>query len=57
MLISLLVALVVIALIYWALTALPLPPIVRQVGVVILVIVAVLYLVGLLTGHAIIPLR
>lgn len=51
MLISLLIALVIIALVYWALTALPLPPVVRQIGVVVLVIVAVLYLIGLLTGH------
>lgn len=56
MLVSLLIALVVIALIYYALTALPLPPIVRQVGTVLLVIIAVLYLVGLLTGHRILPL-
>ena len=56
MLVSLLIALVVIALIYWALTALPLPPIVRQVGTVILVIVAVLYLIGVLTGHRILAL-
>lgn len=56
MLISLLIALVVIALLYWALTALPLPPVVRQIGIVVLVIVAVLWLIGVLTGHQIIPL-
>jgi uncharacterized membrane protein YwzB len=56
MLITLLVGLIVIALIYWALTALPLPPMVRQVGIVILVIVAVLYLIGLLTGHQLVRL-
>jgi hypothetical protein len=56
MLISLLVALVVIALVYYALTALPLPPIVRQVGTVLLVIIAALYLLGLATGHRVLPL-
>lgn len=57
MLISLLIALVVIALIYWALTYLPLPPMVRQVGVVLLVIIAAIYLIGLVTGHQLVPLR
>lgn len=53
MLVSLLVGLLVIAVVYYALTALPLPPVVRQIGVVILVVVAALWLIGLLTGHRI----
>jgi heme A synthase len=55
MLVSLLIALVVIALIYYALTNLPLPPMVRQIGTVLLVIVAALYLIGLATGRHILP--
>ena len=51
MLITLLVALVLVALCYFVLTALPLPPLVRQIGTVILVIVAVLYLIQVLTGR------
>ena len=51
MIITLLIVLVLIALAYWVLTALPLPPIVRQIGVVVLVIVSVLYLIGLVTGR------
>jgi hypothetical protein len=44
MLISLLVGLIVIALVYWALTYLPLPPVVRQIGVVLLVVLGALWL-------------
>ena len=51
MLITLLVALIIIAVLYWALTSLPLPPIVSQIGVVILVLFSVLYLLGVLTGR------
>jgi uncharacterized membrane protein YwzB len=56
MLIMLLVGLLIIAVVYYALYALPLPPIIKQVGTVILVVVAALWLIGLLTGHRIIPI-
>jgi hypothetical protein len=56
MLISLLVVLLVVAIVYVALTYLPLPPIVRQVGYVVLAIGFLLWLIGLLTGHQIIRL-
>jgi hypothetical protein len=55
MLLSLLVGLCIIALVYWALTTLPLPPLLRQIGVGILVIVAVLWAIGLLTGRHFLP--
>jgi hypothetical protein len=55
-LLSLIIGLVVIALFYWALTYLTLPPMVRQIGIVVLVIVAVLWLIGVLTGRVLIPL-
>jgi heme A synthase len=56
MLITLLVGLIVIALIYWALTYLPLPPVVRQIGVVLLVVLGALWLLGIATGHQIVRL-
>jgi uncharacterized membrane protein YwzB len=56
MLISLLVGLIVIALVYWALTYLPLPPVVRQIGVVLLVVLGALWLIGLVTGHQMVRL-
>lgn len=51
MLVTLLIGLVVIAIVYYALTALPLPPVVRQVGIVLLVIIGALWLIGVATGH------
>jgi hypothetical protein len=56
MLITLLIGLVVIAVIYWALTYLPLPPMLQRIGIVVLVIVAVIWLIGVVTGHRILPL-
>ncbi len=52
MLITFLFALVIIALIYWAITTLPLPPMVKTIATVILVIGAVIWLASLL-GHPI----
>lgn len=45
MLISLIVVLIVAALLYWVLTQLPLPPMVKTVATIIIVIVLVLWLV------------
>lgn len=56
MLVTLLIGLVLLALAYWALTYLPLPPVVKQIGVVVLVVVAVLWLIGLLTGRSFLAL-
>lgn len=50
LLITLLIALIIIALVYWVLTQLPLPAIVRTVAIVILVVFAVIYLLSLLPG-------
>ncbi len=48
MLLTLLVALIILALAYWVLTTLPLPPMVRTVGTVILVVIACLWLLNLI---------
>lgn len=45
MIISLIVGLVIIALIYWCITILPLPGIVKTVATVLLIIGAILWLV------------
>lgn len=50
MLISLLVALIVIALIYWIITQLPLPPLVQQIATIILVVFVVVWLISVLQG-------
>lgn len=55
MFVTLLIGLVVIALIYWALTQLPLPPVLQRIGIVVLVIVAVLWLLGVVTGRHLLP--
>lgn len=56
MLTSLIVALLVVAIVYVLLTYLPLPPIVRQVGYVVLVVVFLLWLIGVLIGHRVLAL-
>lgn len=50
MLISLLVLLLIVGLVYWAITTIPLPQPIRVIAIVILVIVAVVYLLGYLPG-------
>lgn len=55
MLVTLLVGLVIVALLWWALTNLPLPPILQRIGTVLLVVLSVLWLLGLLTGRHVIP--
>lgn len=52
MLISLLIGLLVVGVIYWAITYLPLPPVFKQVATVILVVVAVIWLIGVVTGRS-----
>ncbi len=48
MLISLLVGLLLIALVYWVLTQIPLPPLVAKIATIFLVIFAVLWLINIL---------
>lgn len=50
MLITLVVALIIIALIWWVITQLPLPPMIRTVATVIFVVAVVLWLLQLI-GH------
>lgn len=58
MLLSLLVALILVALIYWVITTLPLPSLIRTIAIVILVVVVVLWLVNLISGGSLgLPLR
>lgn len=47
MLITLLVVLLVVALIYWVITTLPLPQIVKTFAIVILVVIVCIYLLNL----------
>ena len=47
MLIELLIGLLIIGLIYWAITQIPLPPPVRTVAYVVLVIIAIIWLLRL----------
>lgn len=49
-LVSILVFLIILALCYWVLTALPLPAIIKTVGTVIIAVVGVLYLIQFLGG-------
>lgn len=56
MLVTLLIGLVVIAVIYWALTYLPLPPMLQRIGIVVLVVVALIWLIGVVTGKQLLPL-
>ncbi len=49
MLITILVALIIIALCYWVLTTLPLPPMVKTIGTVILVVFVCLWLIDLVS--------
>lgn len=49
-LIGILVALVILGLIYWLITLLPLPAPFKQVAMVILIIIAILWLANMLTG-------
>ncbi len=51
LLVTLLIFLVILSLCYWIIGLLPLPDPVRQIAIVILAIVAVLYLIGALTGQ------
>lgn len=59
MLITLLVGLIVIGLLYWVIGMIPLPPPVRTVAYVILVIIAIVWLLRLLGvwggGHVVLP--
>lgn len=50
MIIELLVILAIVALIYWAINTLTLPPPVKSIAIVIVVVVACLYLLQLIGG-------
>lgn len=55
LLLSLVVILLVCGVFYWAVNALPLPPVAKQIGTVLVVLVALLWLlavVGIFDGHA-----
>jgi hypothetical protein len=56
MLISILVALVIAGLILWAVGQLPLDATIQRIIKVVVVVVAVLFVLGALTGKAILPL-
>ena len=49
-LISLLVVVLIGSLVWYLIGMLPLPPVARQIVQVILILIAILYLVGMLTG-------
>ena len=49
MLITFLIALILIALCYWVITSLPLPPMVQTIATVVLVVLVVVWLLGLLS--------
>jgi hypothetical protein len=51
-LVSLLILLIVLSLAYWIIGQLPLPPPVRQIATVIIVVIAVVFLIYFLMGIA-----
>lgn len=56
LLVYIIVGLIVVGLLYYLLTALPLPPPVKQIGTVIIVVLACLWLIGvLLNGIGVMP--
>lgn len=57
MLISIIVTLVIIGLVAWLISFLPLPSPFMQIIHVILVIVAILYVLSAVTGHSFFPLN
>lgn len=50
LLISLLVVLLIIGLVYWAITAIPLPPPIRTVAIVVLCIFGIIVLLNYIPG-------
>ena len=50
MLLTILVALIIVALCYWVITTLPLPEMIKNIAIVILVVVVVLYLIQFIGG-------
>jgi hypothetical protein len=54
-LINLIIALIIMGLLYWAVTAvlsvLPVPPIVHRLVMVLFILILVLYLIAILTGN------
>ena len=57
MLLTLLVALIIIALAYWVLTTLPLPPMIKTIGTVILVVIVCVWLLNLIAPGTVGDLR
>jgi|KBSMisStandDraft_5_1062788.scaffolds.fasta_scaffold03547_9 hypothetical protein len=49
---SILVMVIVLGLIYWVVTLLPLPEPFKQIAIVIVVVICLLYLLSLLFGYA-----
>ena len=49
---SVLVMVIVLGLIYWIITLLPLPEPFKQIAIVIVVVICLLYLLGILFGFA-----
>jgi heme A synthase len=47
---SLLVLVIVLGLIYWIVTLLPIPPPFKQVALVIVIVICLIYLLGILFG-------
>lgn len=50
LLVTLLIGLIIVGLCYWVITQLPLPPVVRQIAVVVVVVCAALWLISVLAG-------
>jgi hypothetical protein len=50
MILTILVALIIVALVYWVITTLPLPAMIRTVAIVILVVFVVIYLLQFIGG-------
>ncbi len=51
LLVSILIFLLIASLFWWIVTLLPLPDPIKQIALVVLAIIAVLYLIGALTGQ------
>jgi hypothetical protein len=49
---SILIMVIVLGLIYWIVTMLPLPEPFKQIAIVIVVVMCLIYLISLLTGYA-----
>ncbi len=56
-LLSILIAIVVIAIIWWAVNYFDLPPMVKKIAVFVVVIVSAIWLIGLMTGSNLVALR